>query len=144
MPWAATSPRSLMEVASVNVRPEPDGTRAFKSTMGPPSSHRKACRKVKQSDDPPTIWPFELRLKALLHGSPSWVPRSVISPFFQRNASCFSEPGKSALPTADPASLIAFNSPLSPPKVPKSVSAPWLQRNGWHFKFPTELGIQPN
>src|SRR6266481_3255468 len=89
LPPATISPPSLVQNPANRCTPEPEGTSAFKSTMGPPFSHRNAVvhslHPPATDSEAPTTCPFELILSAALHGSPSKVPRSVITPFLHRN-----------------------------------------------------------
>src|ERR1017187_1546099 len=75
---------SLIKYPTTNCRPELGGIKVFRSIMGPPCSHRNACKKVLQSDDPPTICPLELMPLPLLQASLPTVPRSVSTPLFHR------------------------------------------------------------
>src|SRR5438034_3231091 len=85
-PRPAISPRSLILVASNNSRLELAGIKVFRSTMDP-LFHRTARKVlVSQLNDAPTIWSLELIVDALLKQSPGNVPRSLITPFFQRVA----------------------------------------------------------
>src|SRR5437868_8011007 len=77
---AIISPRSFMLIAFVSCKPEPGELRVFKSSIGPPSCHNNARKKLWQSEDPPTTCPRELIPRPRLHGSPDTVPRSKILP----------------------------------------------------------------
>ena len=62
-----------------------------------PFSQRNACEtEPLHAKDWPTIWFAELMLKPALQSSPSTVPISVSTPFFQRNP-CTAESGVSSL-----------------------------------------------
>src|ERR1035438_10492628 len=100
--------------------------------MGPPFSHRNPRLIPRQFPESPTICSLELIAYAVAHLSPARIPRSVITPFFQRNPSRLFEPGyNSARPTTSPASLIHLADELSPPKVPRSLSTPRSHRKAW-------------
>src|SRR5258708_27501294 len=115
-------------------------TRVFTSTIGPPLSDKNAGPPpAPQIPVSPTTWPVELALMAVLHGQVGRFPRSVITPFFQRNAWCDWEPTTSALPTTNPESVIHHASELSPPKVPRSVNVPAFQRNPWLVASPARF-----
>lgn len=80
--FARISPRSLMLIAFVNCHPEPGAISVFRSSIGPPSSQTNACRKARQSEDPPTACPRALIPRPRLHASPFTVPRSMIFSVF--------------------------------------------------------------
>ena len=111
---ARISPRSLMLKALVICRPEPGAMSLFRSRIGLPSSQTKACRKLVQSEVPPTTWPRELIALPRLQGSPGKEPRSLICPFLQTTASWMLGVGRSAEPAMSPASLIQMASELGP------------------------------
>src|SRR5439155_15782001 len=105
---ARISPRSLMQQAANICRLKFAGRSLFKSTMGPPFSHRNPVKALLSHHELPTICDFEFMLRPTLplelHVGKA-VPRSVILPFFQRNACCMVPSGLSALPTTSPTSL---------------------------------------
>src|SRR5271165_567250 len=109
--------------------PEPGEKSVFRSTMGPPFSHIKARKVPSLIFEWPTTCPSELMANPKLL-RPRF-PRSVITPFLQRNASCVCEPVKSDTPTTSPASLIHRACTLSPPRVPRSLGDPRSHKYPW-------------
>src|SRR5581483_2675635 len=65
---------------------------------------------------------------------PGRVPRSVITPFFQRKACC-SPSEVCEAPMTHPEALSPVTRQFLPPRVPRSIVLPWLARKAWMRTF---------
>src|SRR2546421_404660 len=133
----ATSPASLIARPELVV-PQPSG---YPRSVIVPLSQRKACRWPDAVRLSPVTCPAPLIPYAELEDPPS-VPRSVMTPSFQRKALQAEPDAGRLVPTTSPA-LLMLSAVLeaSPGRVPRSAMTPSCQRKAWDS--PEPIVLQP-